>query len=76
MERLDYLQAVLRVHEEVASDVVEHDGVLPAVQLLVLAPNHAQRLHLPKPHRSVLSFRCVCAVLVKELCRCIRMKRL
>lgn len=37
--------AALRVHDEVAPDVVEHDRV-PRRVLVVLAPDHAQRFHL------------------------------
>lgn len=43
-ERTDF-QPRLRVHQEVAPYVVEHDRVARRV-LRVLAPNHAQRLHL------------------------------
>lgn len=39
------LESILGVHEEVAAQVVEHDGVLLGV-VLVLAPNHTQWLNL------------------------------
>lgn len=40
------LQSILWVHEEVASDVVKHDCVLPVVKISVLPPNHTEGLHL------------------------------
>ncbi|TTC00279.1 Interleukin-12 subunit beta [Bagarius yarrelli] len=40
------VKSVLWVHEEVPSDVVEHDGVLSAVKLTVFSPDHPERLHL------------------------------
>lgn len=43
-----YLKTVLWVHEEVSPDVVKHDGVLPVVKFSVLAPYHAQGLHLDR----------------------------
>lgn len=41
-----YLQTVLWVHEEVPSDVVKHNGVLPVVKFSILPPYHTQGLHL------------------------------
>lgn len=41
-----HLQSILWVHEEVASDVVKHDSVLPIVEISVLPPYHSEGLHL------------------------------
>lgn len=40
-----YPQPVLRIHDEVAPYIVEHDRVLAGV-LLEFTPDHAQRFHL------------------------------
>ena len=44
------LESVGRVHEEVPSQVVEHDGVGAAV-LRVLEPDHSESLHLERQCR-------------------------
>lgn len=41
-----YLQSILRVHQEVSSDIIEHYSVLPVVKLSILSPYHTQGLHL------------------------------
>lgn len=43
-ERLD-AQAALRIHQKIASNVIEHNGVARTV-LFELAPDNKQRLHL------------------------------
>lgn len=48
VERAD-LEAVLRVHHEVAPQVVEHDCVLAAVELWKLRPDERQRLAVEDP---------------------------
>lgn len=45
-----HLEAVLGIHEEVASQIIEHDGVLLRV-VLILTPHHPQGLHLAKKQR-------------------------
>ena len=47
------LEAVLWVHEEVAAQVVKHDGVLLRV-VSVLPPNHTQRLYLKERRELML----------------------
>ena len=43
--KISHLKSTLRVHDEVSSDVVEHDRVFLA-PLLELTPNHTERLHI------------------------------
>lgn len=41
-----YLQSILWVHEEISSNVVKHNGVLPVVKFSVLPPYHTKGFHL------------------------------
>jgi len=48
------LQAILRIHDEVSSQVVDHDCVCPA-PLWKLAPDHSKWLHLSIKYVNVVT---------------------
>ena len=52
-----YLQSILWVHEEVSSNVIKHNGVLPVVKISIFPPYHSQGLYLDEfiPSNTLIS---------------------
>ena len=65
-------EAVLRIHEEVATQIVEHDRVVLA-PLRKLAPDDAQRFHLRFTRPSLRKYIHVCTMKTLDFCSILKL---